>query len=333
MSAAVQKLQRQWAQGKMTCVGLDSDPARLPVDHLDLSFNLEELHQAQVAYITCASKWDTGEGAALGDDWARILAAAQYEFNRRIVDATKDVVAAYKPNIAFYEALGPAGVRALQQTIAYIRRVAPEVLVIIDCKRGDIDSTNRGYVAALSLADAFTVSPYLGIGALQPFLNMKDKLVFILCKTSNPDGGELQDLPVRVGLDALGEGVQKVPEWLANLAPEVELQQYKYVAHRVTHHWNVNGNCGLVVGATYPQQLVESRRIAGDKMPILLPGLGTQGGDREASIKAGCNIDASGLVVNFARNVIFAGGDHDFADDAGDAIRKEHDSIAAILAV
>ncbi len=218
------------------------------------------------------------------------------EFNRRIVEATAGLACAYKPNSAFYEALGGEGFWALEQTIAAIREHVPDAAVILDAKRADIGSTNAGYVAAAFDqlgADAVTVHPYLGGEALRPFLERTDKLVFVLARTSNPGAGELQDLEDRDGVPL-----------------------YRHVASAVAGDWNAAGNCGLVVGATYPEEMRAIRDDIPPTMPILVPGVGAQGGDVAAVVKANCDAGSNAFLIAASRSIIYASSDEDFADAA-----------------
>ena len=237
-------------------VGLDADPERIP-EHL----RDEELSQ-----------------------WA---------FNRRIIDATHEYAACYKPNAAFYET--PEGWRSLQETIAYAH--GKDVPVLVDAKRADIGNTPRQYADLLDDADAITVNPYLGRDSLQPFLDRAEKGVFVLCRTSNPGGADLQDLEL-----ASGEPVYERVAALADL-------------------WNTHGNVGLVVGATAPEELAELREQVPD-IPFLVPGVGAQGGDVEAAVEHGL-ADGVGL-VNSSRGIIFAGEDQgaSFAGAAGEAAKR-----------
>jgi orotidine-5'-phosphate decarboxylase len=219
-------------------------------------------------------------------------AARVVEFNRRIVEATADLAAAYKPNAAFYEALGRDGFRALKETIAAIRDDAPNAAVILDAKRADIGSTNAGYVTAAFEelgADAITVHPYLGGEALAPFLERKDKLVFVLARTSNPGAGELQDL--------IADG----------------LPLYRHVARAVANDWNAAGNCGLVVGATYPDEMRAIRDDVPTTMPILIPGVGAQGGDVAAVVAANRTAGSEAFLIAASRSIIYASSGEDFA--------------------
>ncbi|MBI3577652.1 orotidine-5'-phosphate decarboxylase [Candidatus Gottesmanbacteria bacterium] len=219
----------------------------------------------------------------------------QFTFNKAIIDATYDLVCAYKPNSAFYEARGAAGIEELKMTCDYLRTQCPQISIILDAKRADIGSTNEGYVTyAFDYlgVEAITLHPYLGREALQPFLDRKDKGCIILCRTSNPGAGELQDLV----LD--GKPL------------------YQIIAQKVVKEWNTHGNCALVVGATYPSELAIVRRIVGDQMPLLVPGIGTQGGDIGKTLQAGLNGQKRGLIINSSRGIIFAGSGEDFAQKA-----------------
>ena len=217
----------------------------------------------------------------------------QFEFNRWIIEQTHPFVCAYKPNFAFYEARGERGWSELAMTTSYIINEHPDIFLIADAKRADIGSTNEGYVTAIfdQLGfDAVTLNPYLGKEALEPFLSRKDKVSIILCKTSNSGSGEIQDLLV-----------DGQPLW-------------QYLAKQVTEKWNKLDNCMLVVGATYPHELKKIRQIVGE-MPLLVPGVGEQGGDLEAVLQMGVNQQGKGLVINSSRGVIFA-------DDPGAEVGK-----------
>ena len=232
------------------------------------------------------------------------------DFNRAIVDATADLVCAFKPNLAFYEALGSAGIVALERTVAHIRDRAPDVVVIADAKRGDMASSSARYARALFETwgfDAATVNGYQGGEALEPFLSYEDKGAFVLCKTSNPGASEFQDIYLASG--------RRLFEEVACRAAE----------------WNTRGNVGLVVGATYPDDLATVRGICPD-MPVLLPGIGAQGGDLEASVKAGVDENGRGLIVSSSRGVIYASRDReDFAAAARQAALELRGRIAAAL--
>jgi orotidine-5'-phosphate decarboxylase len=261
-----------WDEGKFVCIGLDSEYAKIP---------------------DCVKEESSS------------IPRAIFAFNREIVEATKHLVCAYKPNSAFYEAYGEGGISALQQTIAYIKDHVPSIPVILDAKRADIGNTNKGYVDGafrFMKADAITVHPYLGGEALEPFLSQKDKGIIVLCRTSNPNAGEFQDLVVN------GEPL------------------YRFVARRVSTVWNKNGNCAVVVGATYSDELLEVRRIVGD-MPILIPGIGAQGGDVEKTVAAGKDSQSKGMIINSSRAIIFASNGKDFAQVAREKTRELNELI------
>jgi orotidine-5'-phosphate decarboxylase len=251
-----------FGEGRHLAVGLDADPGRIPES--------------------------VAPGAA--------PAERMVEFNRRIVEATAGTACAYKPNAAFYEALGVDGFRALEETVAAIRSAVPDAAVILDAKRADIGSTNAGYAAAAFDrlgADALTVHPYLGGEALAPFLERTEKLIFVLARTSNPGAGEFQDLEDRDGVPL-----------------------YRHVARAVANDWNAAGNCGLVVGATYPDEMRAIRADIPAEMPILIPGVGAQGGDIAAAVTANCNAGSEAFLIASSRSIIYASPADDFADAA-----------------
>ena len=228
---------------------------------------------------------------------------AVFHFCRDIVDATADLVCCFKPQIAHFAALGAEG--ALQRLIAHVHRHQPGVPVILDAKRGDIGSTAQHYASEAFDrygADAVTVNPYLGRDSVQPFLDRADKGVVILCRTSNVGSGDLQDL------DVAGRPL------------------YQHVADKVAREWNANGNCLLVTGATYPQQLAEVRAIVGD-LPLLVPGIGAQGGDVEAVLRNGQGSDGTGLLISSSRAILYAGNGDDFANAAREATLALRDEI------
>jgi orotidine-5'-phosphate decarboxylase len=230
-----------------------------------------------------------------------------FRFNQEIIDATYDLACAYKPNTAFYEAQGQQGIVALKRTIEYINNTFPNIPVILDAKRGDIGNTNNGYVRAAFDdlgADAVTVHPYLGREAMKPFLGRSDKGIIVLVRTSNPGAGEFQDLPV-------GERGEPL---------------YRVIARNVAESWNENGNCAVVVGATYPRELAEVRAVVGD-MPILIPGIGAQGGEIEATVTAGKDSRNEGMIINSSRGIIFASNDRDFALAAREVTQQLTDEI------
>jgi len=274
-----ERLRRRWREARtLLCVGLDPALERLP----------EAVRKAAAA---------AGPDGP-PDDETR-TERALLAFNRAIVDATADLVCAFKPNSAFYEQYGPAGLRALIDAIGYIQAKYPDVPVLLDAKRGDIGSTSAAYARAIFDvygADAVTLHPYLGRDALDPFLARVDRGAFILCRTSNPGAGELQDQMVYAG------GAEGEPLYMA-------------VARRVAREWNAKGNCGLVVGATYPEELAAIRAAVGD-MPILVPGVGAQGGDLEAIVRVGLDSRRQGLLISASRSVLYASDGADFASAA-----------------
>lgn len=240
----------------LLCIGLDSELARLPPHLLGLEH-------------------------------------PQFEFNKVIIDATRDLVCAYKPNMAFYEAEGQRGLESLEKTIAYIAGLVP---VILDCKRGDIGNTSRLYARACFDqlgADAVTLHGYMGEETVAPFLAYEGKTAYVLVKTSNASAASIQDLKLDNG--------RKIFEMMADRVRE----------------WNVKypGTCGAVVGATYPDDIRRVREILPD-VPFLIPGLGKQGGDVKNTVKNGLDRNGGGIVVSSAREIIFASSGEDFAEAA-----------------
>ena len=212
-------------------------------------------------------------------------------FLRDIVDATKDIVCAYKPNFAFFEAMGIGGMQALLESITYI---PPEIPIIADAKRGDIGNTARFYAEAVFDEygfDACTVNAYGGHDAVQPFLDYADKGVLVWCRSSNAGGGDFQDLAMSDGRPL-----------------------YLSIAERA-QEWNVNGNVGLVLGATWPEQIDAVREVC-PEMPILLPGVGAQEGDLEAAVQAALNKEGEGIIVAASRSVLYAGKGDGYAEAA-----------------
>lgn len=251
----------------LVCVGLDPEPGRFPA-HL------------------------------------RGRADAILEFNKAIVDATCDLVCAYKPQIAHFAAEGAED--QLEETIRYIHAQAPSVPVILDAKRGDIGSTAVRYAREAFeryRADGVTVNPYLGGDALEPFLAHGDKGIVVLCRTSNPGARDLQDLDVGGGR-----------------------RLYQLVADRVASEWNSRGNCLLVVGATYPQELAEIRARTG-RMTFLVPGVGAQGADVAAVLANGQAPGGGGLIISSSRAILYAGSGEDFAAAARRATLALRDQI------
>lgn len=236
------------------------------------SYSFKGLMMKNLSFLEkLRAKWNEGKFVCVGLD------QASFDSNKSVIDATFDLVCAYKPNSAFYNEAD------LQKTVSYIQTAHPDIPVILDAKIGDIGHTNEAYVKEIfdNLGvDGVTVHPYLGRQSLEPFLKRKDKGIIVLVKTSNPGAGEFQDLEIS------GKPL------------------YQVVAEHVKD-WNTNGNLAIVVGATYPEELAEVRKIVGD-MPILIPGVGTQGGDLETTVKAGKNSKGQGMIINSSRAIIFA---------------------------
>jgi len=233
---------------------------------------------------------------------------AVYTFCRAIVDATADLACAYKPQIAHFAALRAE--EALERLIAHIHEAHPGIPVILDAKRGDIGSTAQHYASEAFeryQADAVTLNPYLGRDSIQPFLDRADKGVILLCHTSNPGAADLQDLLVE------STGGERLP-------------LYQHLARTIARDWNAHGNCALVTGATWPEQLAEVRALVGD-MPLLVPGIGAQGGDVEAVLRHGRTADGTGLMISSSRAILYAGKGEDFAAAARNAAETLRDQI------
>jgi orotidine-5'-phosphate decarboxylase len=251
------KLENAWSiSNSMVCVGLDSDINKIP-----------EFLKASEDPI--------------------------FQFNKSIIDATAKEVCSFKLQIAFYSSISAE--QQLIETIQYIKENYPDVIVILDSKRGDIGNTAEQYALESFTrykADAVTLNPYLGGDSLQPFLNYSDKGSIILCRTSNPGAKDLQDL----------------------ICDEEKL--YIKVAKLASTQWNANKNISLVIGATYPKELKEIRQVVGDNIPFLVPGIGAQGGDLENTVKNGKNSNGTGLMISSSRGIIFASSGSDFAEAA-----------------
>lgn len=210
-------------------------------------------------------------------------------FNRLIIEATAHVACAYKPNVALYEAMGIEGLLALQETIYAIRETNPEIPIIGDAKRGDIGNCSLAYTRMLFddyNFDAVTANPYMGSDSLAPFLDRIDKGVFILCRTSNKGGGDIQELMVVRGDDSIPRPLYEV---VAELAQK----------------WNKNGNVGLVVGATYPEQISRIRQIC-PNVPFLIPGIGPQGGDIPKTVRSAVDTQGAGFIISISRQIMYA---------------------------
>jgi orotidine-5'-phosphate decarboxylase len=266
MSGFIEKLRAAWAaHDSLVCVGLDPELERFP------------------AHIAGG-------------------ASPIFQFNKAIIDATHDLVCAYKPQFAHYAACEAED--QLERTIEYVHKQYPQVPVILDAKRGDIGNTAERYASEAFErygADALTVNPYLGGDSLEPYLRHAERGVIVLCRTSNPGARDVQDLDV---------GGRPLYQAIAQLAAQ---------------RWNVRGNCLLVVGATYPQELAAVRALTGD-MPLLVPGVGAQGGDVAQAVRAGQTAAGTGLIISSSRAILYAASGEDFAQGArraAEALRTE----------
>jgi orotidine-5'-phosphate decarboxylase len=263
----LEQLQGAWARNdSLVCVGLDPELERFPT---------------QLA----------GQASPI------------FQFNRAIIDATADLVCAYKPQFAHYAAYDAED--QLERTIEYIHQHHPGIPVILDSKRGDVGNTARRYaIEAFERygADAVTVNPYLGTDSLEPFLAYEDRGVIVLCRTSNPGATDLQDLETASG------------------------KLYEVVAKLAASRWNSRGNCALVVGATYPHELAQVRALTGN-MPFLVPGVGAQGGDVQAVVTHGQTAAGDGLMVSSSRAILYAASDDTWIEAARTATRTLRDHI------
>ncbi len=264
-------LDAQQRNGSMLCVGLDPEPSRFP-------------------------------GAMKGD------ATRIYDFCARIADATADLAIAFKPQIAYFAAHRAED--QLEKLMQHLRRNIPHVPVILDAKRGDIGSTAEQYAKEAFErydADAVTLSPFMGFDSVQPYLKYAGKGAFLLCRTSNPGGDDLQS-----------QRLSSVPG---------EPLLYEHVARLAQGPWNLNGQLGLVVGATYPTEIERVRQVA-PTVPLLIPGVGAQGGDAVATVKAGWRADAP-IAVNSSRAILYASSGDDFAEAARREAMKTRDLLQA----
>jgi orotidine-5'-phosphate decarboxylase len=262
-----ERLAARWRSAdSLLCVGLDPDPTRFPA-------HLRDRDDAIFAF--CAA----------------------------IADATAPYACAFKPQVAYF-----ASARAeeqLESLVAHLRRHHPQVPVVLDAKRGDIGATAEHYAREAFErygADAVTLSPFMGRDSLEPFMAYAERGLFVLCRTSNPGGDDLQML------DLAGERL------------------YERVARLAARQWNRTGQLGLVVGATYPAELARVREIAGP-MPLLVPGIGAQGGDVQAAVQAGQTGDGGGMLINSSRAILYASPGEDFAQAAADAAQRTRDEI------
>ncbi|GEM_PF-6178 len=283
-----EKLERLQKKVGPLCIGLDTDWSKVP-----------------------------GEFKVLG------IEEGTFQFNKIIIDSTYDLVCSFKPNTAFYEDTHE-GERALERTVEYIHKEYPHIPVIGDIKRADIGNTNTGHIRTAFdryKFDAVTVNPWLGQEALQPFLDMEDKGIIGVVKTSNPGSEEFQNLPVSINRVATNR--EELIE-LYEAVGSTEMPIYLAMAWRISKFWNKNNNCCIVVGATYPEELSLVRKIA-PNMQILLPGIGTQGAEVQATVANGMDQDGQGMIINASRSVIFAKREEDEA--VGDAARREAEEL------
>ena len=270
MSKSVDRLQKISAiKESLVCIGLDPDPQKMPCSDI-------------------------------------------FEFCKTIIDSTQNLTAAYKPNMGIFEAFGIDGLRSLEKVIGYVRANYSDVFLIGDGKRGDIGSTSGKYAHAMFDIwdfDAITVNAFSGFDSLEPFLKYSDRGVFVWCKSSNPDGYQLQDLEIS------GRDGRKVFEIIAEYCVE----------------WNSYGNLGLVVGATYPEELGTIRKIA-PELPILVPGIGSQAGDLENSVKLGLGEETHNLLISSSRGIIYASDElSTYGDKAAEECLMLRDKINNIL--
>lgn len=263
-----EKLQQAWqVNNSLLMVGLDPDPVRLP----------EVLSQ-------------NNDGL--------------FVFCRDIIDATAPYVCGFKPQIAYFSAIGAEPV--LKRLCQHLQKHYPHLVLMLDAKRGDIGATAEKYAAEAFdryQADAVTINPYMGFDSAEPYLARTDKGVIVLCRTSNPGGSDLQALLV-----------DGTPLYLA-------------VAEMVAARWNTAGQCGLVVGATFPNELASVRQCVGDDMPLLVPGIGAQGGDIATTCQAGCNTQGTGMMVNSSRAILYASANKDWAQASAKVAQVTRDAI------
>lgn len=273
MASFTQKLTRSWSLNQsMLTLGLDPDPKRFPAH---LSTHPEPL----------------------------------YEFCRQMVDVCAPYTCAFKPQIAYFSSA--AAEEQLQALCAYIKERYPQHLLVLDAKRGDIGTTAEHYAREAFeryQADAVTINPYMGYDSVAPFLEWRQKGVFILCRTSNPGGSDLQFL---------------------NLADGTPL--YVHIARMIAEQWNEHQQCGLVVGATYPNEIARIRKEVGD-MPLLIPGIGAQGGDIDATVAAGKDSQGRGMLINSARAILYASAGDDWLEAAKKMAQQTHQAIQQALA-
>jgi orotidine-5'-phosphate decarboxylase len=273
MNFSARLIHAQQLNQSLLCVGLDPEPAKFPLGM-------------------------TGQAQCI------------FDFCTQIVDATKDLVLAFKPQVAYFAA--HRAENQLEALMAYIRKVAPHVPVILDAKRGDIGSTAEQYAQEAFeryQADAVTVSPFMGWDSIEPYLSYPDKGVIVLCRTSNPGGSDWQS------------------QRLADVAGQPRL--FEHLAHLAQTQWNRTGQIGLVVGATYPDEIARVRQLA-PTLPLLIPGVGAQGGDAHATVKNGWRLNGP-IAVNSSRAVLYASDQSDFAMRARHVAHQTRDTLNQAL--
>ncbi len=286
--SAQEKLAARIAAGFNLCIGLDTDISKCP-EHI------QRIHK--------------GSGMVNGHVNPDL---SLVEFNKKIIQATGHTACAFKPNIAFYASQGARGIKAAKLTIEYIKTFFPEVLIIADAKLGDIGNTNEHWARFIFDylgADAVTLSPFMGWNGMKPFLDRKDKLNYILCCTSNEGADEFQDLRIAIPGTGLSHAL------------------YEIIARNVQNDWNYNNNCALVTGATVPEKIANVRSYA-NNLPLLIPGVGTQQGDLQASVD---NAGGNNFLVNVSRDILYASTADDFAEVAGSKAQFWHNNIFTCL--
>lgn len=283
------KVERNWEKGNFPCVGLDSDWSKLPPEYKQMGRE---------------------EGT--------------FQFNKEIINATHDLVCAYKPNVAFY--LGtPEGVKALKRTIDYSHEKYPEIPVLADSKAGEVGNSSEAWAGLLfdDLGfDGTTINPYIGHESLMPFLKRKEKGVVVVCRTSNPGAGDFQDLSIPI--QNYTKDYSELRE-LVDITGKTEVPLYMTVAHTVSRHWNENGNCALVVGATYPDEAEQIREMD-PHIPYLVPGIGEQAGNLQQAVASSMDINKKGMIINSSRGIIFAKRERQpdgSLESVGQAARRE----------
>ena len=285
----IEKLKARWqASNSMLCVGIDPDPRKLP----DCLLSSSKVHPV-------------GAGSLKEQQAQETLAIAA--FGIALIDATAPYACAFKPQIAYFHAARAEA--ALEAILVHARTHHPSIPLILDAKRGDIGATAEQYAKEAFeryQADAVTLSPFMGFDSMEPYLRYRDKGAIVLCRTSNPGGDDFQSL---------------------NLSTEAFQEKlFERIARLAHSEWNTHGQLSLVVGATYPAELARVREIA-PNLPLLVPGIGAQGGDIEATVKAGRDTEGFGMMINSSRAIIYASGGEDFASAAAHVARDTRDAI------